>query len=339
MHSNPPFVQFKEEPLTLREQFAAIGGKAVRHNFGKRGYNPGLARNLFATAYSFLASDYLMTVRWQEVADRIAVSRLSLCGVQASGRTRWVAPLELEPIVAMGSPMQEDGRLFWLNGALMLAYSNVRLRSNGVTFKQSLVSLSPPSELDTLSFKASPMFPLDYGNNAPDKCGHEKNWQFFDDNGELAFVYSIHPHVVITPADGKHYVTRSQAAEDWTKTWGEMHGGTPPIPLPDGRYLSFFNSFVGHVEHQRRYMIGAYIFAGRGLNYKVTHIISNPLVIGSERDGFLWESPTYWEPIVAFATGAILEGDSLRLSYGVNDCYAETATFPLSALLSRMVRI
>lgn len=341
-----PCVVFHDEPRHIREQIALLGGSTIRHDFGPRCYNPGLAVNRMTQAY--LASDFLMTFRAQEISEKIVVSNLSLAGVMADGTAKWTAPLTLPNIEGVeGAPMHEDGRLFWYEHNLFLAYSNVRLRDNGVTFKQSLVQLTPSyapnmsAHVFKPEFTSGPLKHLNFGKNHALAQGHEKNWQFFDDMGDLAFVYSVHPHVVIHAATGRHFQTLSQGADDWTRSWGEMHGGTPPVRLPDGRYLSFFNSFIGHSEHQRRYVIGAYMFDPARNNYRVSHIIDKPLIVGSEREGFLWESPVYWEPIVAFATGAVYDDstNSIRLSYGINDCFSETATFPLDKLLSRMVRV
>lgn len=342
-----PCVVFHDEPSLIREQIALLGGSVIRHTFGERAYNPGLTHNKLSPAY--LASDYLMTFRAQEISDKIVVSNLSLAGVNKCGKVKWVAPLELPSIDVEGTAMHEDGRLFWQGQNLFLAFSNVRLRTDGVTFKQSLVQLTPTyaSNMSVAAhvfkpeFTAGPLKHLNFGKNHHAVKGHEKNWQFFDDGGDLAFVYSVHPHTVIHAANGKHHSTISQAADDWTRSWGEMHGGTPPVRLPDGRYLSFFNSFIGHSEHQRRYVVGAYMFEGAEKNYRMSHIINKPLIIGSEREGFLWESPAEWEPIVAFATGAVYdqESNAVRLAYGINDCFSETATLPLDSLLSRMVRV
>lgn len=342
---NPP-----EEPPTVAEQFAALGGTVIRHAFSPRSYNPGLTHNHYRIQFPWMASDYLMTFRCQDLQGGVSVSRLSLAGVNKGGTVKWSVNLDLPTFDAEGVAMQEDGRLFWFNNDLYLAYSNVRLTLTGVKFKQSLVKLSPVLPVDMQAgidcrfqpaFHVGAMRNLPYGNNAPKRTGHEKNWQFFeDDRGDLAFVYSINPHIVVVPSCNRRFETQREAANQWTSMWGEMHGGTPPIRLGCGSHLSFFNSFIHHDEHQRRYVIGAYVFAKRRHSYKITHIIDAPLVIGSERDGFLWDSPVYWEPIVAFATGAILDfRGNISLSYGVNDCYSETAKFPLRTLLSRMVRV
>lgn len=348
MDSKIPFVHFPEEPGFLRDQVASHGGRCIRHSFGERGYNPGLTRNRWANSLAFLPGEFLMTYRSQEISRHISVSHLNICGVDACGTMRWTAPLLLPDMPGHGTPMHEDGRLFWFSGKLFLAYSNVRLRSESVSFKQSLVELTPDLPDNMFEHKFTPSFTpgvlkhLNYGKNAPLVQGHEKNWQFFEtEEGDLAFVYSINPHVVVLPGrGGKHYWTQCAGTQDWTRSWGDMHGGTPPILLPDGSYLSFFNSFVGHSDHQRRYVIGAYIFAGAEHKFKVTHVLNKPLIIGSEREGFLWESPVHWEPIVAFATGAAIDAEeNVRLSYGVNDCYAETAIIPLANLFSMMVPV
>lgn len=338
----PACVHFDKEPSLIAAQVEALGGTVIRHRFEKRAYNPGLTENRWKGNVS---SRYLMVYRSQTLTGgKVSVSNLNLCGVDIRGNVVWSTRLELPPIEGMvGTPMAEDGRLFWVEDQLYLAYTNVRLAPDGcsVRFKQSLVQLrynilghgQPPSVY------VGKVIKLPLGHNHPQDAIHEKNWQFFREDGKLKTVYSICPHVVIDIERKTTWVTDCQLAKDWKATWGEPHGGTPPIRIGN-QYLSFFNSSVTHTKNQRRYVIGAYMFSTEDGRNKITAMTNRPLLIGSLSEGFLWESPVHWEPIVVFACGAVMNAnEEVLISYGVNDCFSETATIPLKSILSAMTPV
>jgi predicted GH43/DUF377 family glycosyl hydrolase len=374
-----PHVPFHEEPPCFEDQAIALGGKPIfieakgppffatetlhqplsvcgdgaRARGQMRVYNPGIVRNPYKT----VTGHYIASFRIQHMENNntISVSRIVLCGLTKDGQVMWTQELkDLDGVRTDGRIyMAEDGRLILVGNKLYLAYTKVSLQPHETTpivqFKQALAVMSPTKNINRTGatvgpayFKVHEVYQPKYGKNGQDHPGHEKNWQFFISalGLELSSVYSINPHIVIGPT-GKAVVTECEAANDWTKTWGEMHGGTPPIRLADGSFITFFNSYVQHAEHQRRYVIGAYRFAGSADKYRITHITTKPLFIGSERHGFPWESPVYWEPIVMFATGAALSlcGRFVTLTVGINDCFPGMCELPMDSVMAAMMKV
>jgi hypothetical protein len=82
----------------------------------------------------------------------------------------------------------------------------------------------------------------------------EKNWQFFEYNGRLLFVYSINPHKVYEcDWDGNVKIISSvNFPNQWEINGTQLRGGTPPI-LFNGRYYSMF--------HTSDYRMGMYCFS------------------------------------------------------------------------------
>lgn len=326
----------QDEPSTFFEQVAAFGGKATRLNLGTRCYNPGIAEARFPTTKG---EKYLVTFRDQDpqLPDFVSASKIGIAGLDKDFKVLWSRPvLGLPTLNRQGMLSQEDGRLIWFYGKLYLAYSNACHDNNRVdwTVKQSLVEICVD---ETKAYMVSHKS-LNFGKNSLVSPAAEKNWGFFDDVS-LKFVYTIYPHVVVDAVTHRAHVTRCEPAAWWTKSWGEMHGGTPPIELPhNGGFLSFFNSYLPHSRRERRYVIGAYVFGTEEQKYRIKGITASPLFYGSERDGFLWNSPVYWEPVVNFAVGALLEGDEVILTSGVNDCYGYISRLPLAKVMAQMHR-
>lgn len=359
-----PSVYFAQEPMTVSEQADHIGGKTVRLPLDGRAYNPGLVRLPVETRGTLDGAVYLACVRVQPVehAKVFTASKLVLVGLDATMTPKWTRPLSLPELHQDGTPTTEDGRLIIapdvlqlstlspLRGTypatILLAYTQARFLdlplNKRLTFKQAatFMDICPGEVGGAMLF--SPLDLQSFYGNTHASYHNEKNWQFFwTERGRLSFIYSFNPFVVrCMRADVKESRTSYDSLRWWTQAWGEPHGGTPPVRLPNGEYLTFFNSFIHHPRHQRRYVVGAITFTlhDNDSRAEVTRITSQPLLVGSDREGFLWKTRAYWEPLVVFATGCVLEGSSLRLAVGVNDCWSDIIELPIEAVLRRMTQ-
>lgn len=216
----------------------------------------------------------------------------------------------LELPSATGLENFEDGRLFWYNDRLHLAYTEGNyLPPFASTSVQKVAELRDDWSVESVATIA-------FGENT---VGHEKNWQFFGLNRRLFFVYSISPHKVVeVDRDWKvtdHWTTPS----DLSWEHGTLSGGTPPV-LVDRRLISFFHSYKKHPERQRCYSFSAYEFSAEP-PFNVTGI-TEPLIYASEHERTL-PNPRVpnWLPLVVFPCGAVWERESRRwtVSAGVND--------------------
>lgn len=364
--SEAPAIHFSREPGLVHQQADMLGGASIRVPFEGRAYNPGLVRLPVLTCGQLDGATYLMCVRVQPVehAKVFTASRLELVGLTESFEVVWRRPLSVPDMNQEGTPTAEDGRLVlaqpWfgevsgLTGSypmrLMCAYTQARFVDTSVikrlTFKQALVRVDiAPSHPEAPSplcsaLKIAPVDLQPYFRNSHATHHNEKNWQFFWHHGQGYFIYSFTPFVV-HPLNRGIKETRKDydSLKWWDMTWGEPHGGTPPVRLPNGEFLTFFNSFVQHPRYQRRYVVGALTFRMVEGRAEVSRITSQPLLIGTEREGFLWTSRAYWEPLVTFATGCTLERGTIILAVGVNDCWSHIIKLPVEEVLRRMTPV
>lgn len=203
----------------------------------------------------------------------------------------------------------EDCRLIETSYGTFAAYTE------GHYQKQPFLAIQRLALLDkNLRFKRD--IPLNFGDNGRKS---EKNWQFFEHNGRLHFVYSIAPTHIVVQIDYKgnvEYVDKLTNNIHWP--YGHMAGGTPPVRDGD-HYVSFFHSFVADKKHHRRYFAAAYRFNDL---FEITDI-TPPIWVGSEADPVNRPHPKGydWDPLVIFPTAAALQGDTWDVVAGVNDVY------------------
>ena len=355
------------ETQTVSEQLAKFNAATKRLAINidnNRGYNPGLCLNLTKELHGkyLLAYRRIKATIGAERVDLVNYTRpevkqssLIFCGLDSDYNILWEKELrELSCYIGDIRCMPEDGRLFWWKDNLFCAYT--RAIRNAHTYsiiknKQHIIQIHPKNNIQKI--------PLNFGNNS-ELCNEtEKNWQFFVDGDELRFVYNIYnSHTVIDPFTSEKWVTNSTCFDEWIKQHGTPHGGTPPILLPTGEYLSFFNSHKQLMQLdmainptrlaenptyytdklKRQYRIGAYCFTGVDNSYKITRISKEPFIIGTEKEGFAWRSMT-WKPLAVFATGAIYENNNFKLAYGVNDCWSEIATISEDEVFKNLINI
>ena len=354
--------------MRIQEQLSSIGANSKRlfiNYNNNRGYNPGLCINKTTT----LSGAYLFTYRQIKsvfAGERIDLSSFSrpeikqstiiFCGLDSDYNILWERDLiELSSYIGDIRCMPEDGRLFWWNDRLFCSYT--RAVRNAKTYsilknKQSVVQLYPEQDIIDI--------PLDFGFNNEIYQEEEKNWQFFSDEQSLRYVYQIYKdHIIVDPFTSRTWKTDSSCFTDWYQQHGTPHGGTPPILLPNGEYLMFFNSYkqllqidIPVNDHsiavmgskfytdklKREYRIGAYCFKKYKDSYQITKVSKAPFLIGTAEEGFSWASMN-WKPLAVFATGAILEHNNFKLAYGINDCWSEIATLPYDCVMNNLQNV
>ena len=178
-----------------------------------------------------------------------------------------------------------------------------------------------------------------YGNNGRNalwNTGNEKNWGWFEYDGELHFVYNVYPHTVVrTHNDSVDSIYDTTYAHGWTL--GQLRGGTNPIRVGN-EFIAFFHSSVPWKSipkygERRRYFMGAYAFEAKP-PFKVTRITAQPLLTGTDLGPVIPGSPA-----VVFPCGSLFEGDKFFITYGVNDCASGWVEIPLSQLMDRMKEV
>jgi predicted GH43/DUF377 family glycosyl hydrolase len=231
----------------------------------------------------------------------------------------------------------EDPRLFIYNGHLHLAYTETRFRHpEPYTCRMAYARLVQKRR----RWSAEAVWFPSYGKNNGNST--EKNWQFFEHEGRLYVIYGSQPHVVLE-VDGD--VVRSVQTDPgevlWP--WGEVRGGTPPVLMPSGEFLTIFHSSLPYpVEpHWRRYYAGAYTFEAKA-PFRITAVSQSPILGGSGEDGHIADPrKTSWKPFVVFPGGIIPHKDGYFVSYGINDyltAVADHRDFNLGDPLFRSIK-
>jgi|GEM_PF-4467253 len=139
----------------------------------------------------------------------------------------------------------------------------------------------------------------------------EKNWGWFEHDGELYAVYSISPHVVVRLRDGERFATANQLP--WSG--GYLRGGAPPVRVGD-RYVCWFH---GATEEKsgRVYNVGVYEFEAAP-PFRVLRQSPAPLLWASGEDAVEDGSKR-----VVFPCGAVLRGGEWLVSSGSADAMCE----------------
>lgn len=147
----------------------------------------------------------------------------------------------------------------------------------------------------------------------------EKNWTFFDCDGDLFAVYSVSPHVVLLiQGNGAEEVARSHGPPNWSG--GYLRGGASPVRV-GGEYFCWFHGMAQPphfmARSRRRYSVGVYTFIAEP-PFSVTRYSPEPL---------LWADPrtrpkAVWADVV-FPVGAVFEENRWVISMGVHDTWNE----------------
>lgn len=217
----------------------------------------------------------------------------------------------------VGDEHFEDARLFFFKGEPHISYNVMSGYQPGKDYSCSIryarLKLSGNRWLVEQTFWPT------YGQN--NGYAKEKNWCFFDYNGELYCVYKdTGKHTVIKLEGEKVIDAYETPAPMWP--WGTVRGGSPPVPFGEGKFLCIFHSSVPTEEapHYVRYFGAAYVMEAKP-PFKITLISPKPILSGSEADGH-GPDPRYsagWKPFVPFPCGCVPDGDDYLLSFGVND--------------------
>ena len=168
----------------------------------------------------------------------------------------------------------------------------------------------------------------------------EKNWAFFTANDELNCLYSTRP-LVVERESGKTSNVDTTILESVTKGCPTFNS-TAPIDLGYA-YLIFY-----HWKHMTCtpegkpyliYHVGAYMVDKKF--EKITYVTDDPLFTGSLNDRVIeWTdsfgTPVSNQPAVILPFGALLEGDELVMSMGVNDAFMGIFRTKLENIMKRM---
>jgi len=206
----------------------------------------------------------------------------------------------------------EDPRLFVLNSE---PWASITIAKPDGKSPKCVVAYGPLRE-ESGGWRITELYQPKFGRN--DWSALEKNWIPVVDFGWLRFIYDTTK--VITVEGDRVIKVQETVPASWP--WGDIHGGTPPLPHSSGLLLRFFHSrdINKHRSVAHRYHIGAMLLEPGTL--RPVKVSTHPIISGSE---LLTPSIFHYKPSVVFPTSAIALGpDMWKLVLGTNDCHCAT---------------
>lgn len=157
----------------------------------------------------------------------------------------------------------------------------------------------------------------------------EKNWMPFEYKGELYFVYSISPHMILkcNVKTGFCYeIYRTDRLDLHPLTKNHLGGGAPPV-LVKYKGTSYFLT-VSHTRNNTPRIIRK--------NFFYLFRADPPFDIVAVSKIFNADEEEYHD--IEFASGLLVskEGHSIIVSYGISDCYSVMKEYALEDLFANM---
>lgn len=207
---------------------------------------------------------------------------------------------------------QEDPRLFVFQGRLHVAFTAVRCRKSGLTTDVAFARLKTSGGGYGVAEEFCPTYP---GRNS-----WEKNWGFFEHDGQLYCVYSITPHRILRITAGGHKAELAYESE-WSPPTicGELRGGASPVRVGD-EFYSFFHGVAGQTK-DRVYSAGLYTFEAKP-PFRPSRSMRRQLMLPSQKD-----RPSAHMPHCVYPGGAYLSGHHWHIAYGYYDHECRMAQF------------
>lgn len=235
----------------------------------------------------------LMAYRLKELQ-----SEIWLCELNEAGQALWNHRIALPQHIANGDGT-EDPRLFIHHHHLYLTYAGIRRTPKQVLVSNFYCRLNE-------RFEVTEHFQPHYAGSQP----QEKNWQYFESQGQLFAIYTIAPHVVLK-ISGNHATEVSR--QNWPVLWkdGELRGGASPV-LHRGEYYCFFHS-ASDATQPRTYALGCYTF-DQDPPFAPRRVSQVPLLSPDPCD-----HPGGHVPYCVYPCGAIFEDGAWLISYGYYD--------------------
>ena len=241
----------------------------------------------------------LLASRVGEIAPRICLSELDRDFQPA--RT-W--PLDfVHPRAERGV---EDPRLFLFRDRLHCAFTGIDSPSEPHPLHQMIARIGDDGHVEKVVF---PQY--------ADRSRLEKNWQFFEVDGELQSVYSIQPHVILKHR-GQRVVRAARTDARLPRSGGHLRGGAPPVRCGD-EYYCFFHA-TKEAKGQFVYAMGVYTFAAAS-PFAIRRY-ARPFFAAADHD----RTPGYNKSVV-FPCGALRREDAWIISYGYHDRECRIAIF------------
>lgn len=284
--------------------------------------------------------------RWLGIIRRDAVPPVPGKG------TLWTVPLtdELQPAgpPTLLSARGEDPRAVCLGNRVFVFHAIIernaegRVNGSAVRLLECTIEGSPGAEtLRPLQLMELPKNPLDKPRTGSPYDAWEKNWVPFPlGEREIGLLYGHAPWEVLSfaadPAGTARHFTGAHRGPPLRWAWGEIRGGTVPVPCPGepGSWLTFFHSSAV-VGSRKLYFVGACVFDGQA-PYTPRRMTADPLLVAPYRRG-AHEHGWRFAGSVVFPLGCAPVAGGHRLLCGLDDGLVAPFDVPDAELQRRLL--
>jgi hypothetical protein len=212
---------------------------------------------------------------------------------------------------------REDPRLFRFRGRVHMAFMGAAHGLRAPTQNQLYARLSG----DGMSVEEV------FAPHYPARQRWEKNWSFFEYDGELFAVYSFTPcRILRIEGNAATLAHEMPTAAIWQG--GEIWGGAPPVLV--GNELWCFTHdriYDGHLLYRT-----GLVTLDRRPPFAVRRIVPEPILAADRRT-----KPALQYSSVVFAGGAVRCGDDWVIAHGIHDHWCELHSFSHAGLESQLV--
>lgn len=236
-------------------------------------------------------------------------ARVVVCEIGGDGEPANNSTLKIAAGVA-----QEDPRLFVFRGRLHVAYTVVRRSKD----RGLMTDVGYSRLMDTVD---GWQVEEEFLPKLPGRQAWEKNWGFFEHDGMLFALYSIHPwRIVLVVGDGAQFAYEHKVSFPGHDR--ARRGGASPA-LHNGEWYAFAHDVVGSVSRGRQYTASVYTFESAP-PFAPLRATARPIFAADPAER--WAPHT---PQVIYPSGAYFDGAANRwhVSYGNWDKWAETVEF------------
>jgi hypothetical protein len=227
----------------------------------------------------------------------------------------------------------EDCRIFSLNNKLYTIYTRPTDVSENRSLQRHdmyLGELRP----DPRGFVIVNVKKLFLTDRTKQEC--EKNWIPLVREGKLYLIYNLIPKVITLKVSletgGCQTYSVTNIPLHARPLWGALRGGTPAVPLDNGRFLMVAHGLLNTALGERFYTMIPIIGQFQDNQFWITHIRHCPLLMNYHSMVFGWQ--------IQFPAGLTRapSGD-LVLSFGVGDQESVFCVLDQKKLLSKMVSV
>lgn len=168
------------------------------------------------------------------------------------------------------------------------------------------------------------------GTNSRNATGPEKNWVWFNHEGDWHFIHWLEPMTVCKVVNGRVVETWKTHKHNPLWAHGVRHGGAPPTRIGE-EFFGFCHSLLPWFQDRSRYFVSAYAFEAKP-PFAMTRLANVPLLSSKDDAG---ECPCS----CVICGGAVFKDGRWILAVGAHDDQCLRIDIPHEDVLKGMAKV